>query len=100
MGFVNSLLHKGLVALGYTIQGLATLNEIGLEAIHFGVPLPGWARIAIPMFGVIATKLARILPTVGELQPSPTEPNDQDEATAKAAGAAGAAAAKGPFKRS
>lgn len=62
------------------------------------IPLPPWVMPVVSGAAVVAGVVLHFTqsPT---LQPSPTFPNDQDAATAKAAGAAGAAASKGPFAK-
>lgn len=82
---------------------LFTKIAIGLQAVSAVLTtisqtlpvVPAWVPLAITGLGVLSTLAAKMAPA--GLQPSPTLPNDQDAATAKAAGAAGAAASKGPF---
>lgn len=99
MSFIASAFHKGLVGLGYVVQGAAFVNEVGLDVLNLGLPLPGWARVAVPLAGIVATRLARLLPT-DRLEPSKTEPLDNlGPIAGKISGEAFSQASKGPFHK-
>lgn len=94
MSFVDSFAHHALVVVGYTVQGAALVNEVGLEALNLGLPLPPWARLAIPAAGILATRLARMLPA-GELTPTPNLRTESGGAAlGKASGEAAGRASK------
>jgi hypothetical protein len=96
---IKQALHYGLVGLGYVAGAASFINEVGKDVIDVGVPLPAWARIAIPAAGVLAIRLSQYLPVPGQLTPTPVNANDGDgPAVGKASGEAGLAASKGPFK--
>ena len=94
MKFVDTFAHRALVVLGYTVQGATLVNEIGMEALQIGVPLPSWARLAIPAAGIVATRLARVLPT-DRLEPTPgLSVDDGGAALGRASGLAAREASK------
>jgi hypothetical protein len=87
---------KAFLAHVTTVASFVLVANDKLKELPFTPP--AWVTVSVAGLAAVAGVVLHFLPKPG-LEASPTEPNDQDEATAKAAGAAGSAASKGPFVR-